>query len=169
MSLVQAETPEYAARARQRRQSGCRPLYDLLDVVRDPELPELSIWDLGVLQEVRQKGDVVQVFVTPTYSGCPALDLIRRDLIACLNAAGFADVQVAERLNPPWTTELLSRRARAQLRQGGVAPPDRAGVRCPLCGSAEVAQISAFGATACKALYRCNACREPFDHFKALK
>ena len=168
MTLVAAETPEYAARARRRQRSPCRALYDLLDAVRDPELPELSIWDLGILQEIRRQGATVQVFVTPTYSGCPALDVIRQDVRACLQGAGFANVRIAERLNPPWSTELLSRRARAQLKQGGVAPPAPAGVRCPLCNSAEVVRVSEFGATACKALYRCNACREPFDHFKPL-
>ena len=125
--LIPLETPEYAERAAHRRASPCPELYDLLDQVRDPELPELSIWDLGVLRDVRVQSDEVRVSITPTYSGCPALDVIREDIAACLAKAGHARRHISECVRPPWTTALLSRAAHEQLRAGGVAPPAAAG------------------------------------------
>ncbi len=167
-TAIALETPEYAARAQQRRASARPDLYQLLDAVRDPELPELSIWDLGVLRDVRERQGEVVVTITPTYSGCPALDVIREDIDACLRAAGFGEPRIIDQTNPPWTTALMSRAAKRQLSINGVAPPTSKGVSCPRCGSADTMLVSQFAATACKAHYRCNACLEPFDYFKTL-
>ncbi len=168
-AAIPLETPEYAARLAQRQASRHGVLYALLDAVRDPELPELSIWDLGVLREVREDGGELTVAITPTYSGCPALAVIREDIAACLNEAGCQGFEIVEETRPPWTTALMSRAACAQLQAGGIAPPVPGPVRCPVCGSAETALVSEFASTACKAHYRCRTCLEPFDHFKTLK
>ncbi len=168
-AAIPLETPEYAARWARRQASAQRELYALLDAVRDPELPELSIWDLGVLREVRKADGAITVAITPTYSGCPALAVIREDIAACLTEAGCQGFAIVEEARPPWTTALLSRAACARLRAGGIAPPVPGPVRCPVCGSAETALVSEFASTACKAHYRCRSCLEPFDRFKALK
>ena len=151
--------------------------------VLDPEVPVLTIDDLGVLRDVRVVGDRVTVVITPTYSGCPAMDTIRDDLILALTAAGFAEVEVALVLAPAWTTDWMSEEGRRKLVEYGIAPPSgsaavarrslgpvpvRLGVRCPRCGSLDTREVSRFGSTACKALFECRACLEPFDHFKVL-
>jgi ring-1,2-phenylacetyl-CoA epoxidase subunit PaaD len=146
--------------------------------VPDPELPVLSIADLGVLRGVEvTDGGTVQVTITPTYSGCPAMETIRQDVEAALTEAGFADVRVRTVLAPAWTTDWISDHGRAALQEYGIAPPGRRGsgpvpltlaVRCPRCGSPETREISRFGSTACKALWRCGSCMEPFDHMKTL-
>jgi ring-1,2-phenylacetyl-CoA epoxidase subunit PaaD len=146
--------------------------------VPDPELPVLSIADLGVLRGVEvTDGGAVQVTITPTYSGCPAMETIRQDVEAALTEAGFADVRVRTVLAPAWTTDWISDHGRAALREYGIAPPGRRGsgpvplmlaVRCPRCGSPETREISRFGSTACKALWQCRSCTEPFDHMKTL-
>jgi ring-1,2-phenylacetyl-CoA epoxidase subunit PaaD len=148
--------------------------------VLDPEVPVLTIADLGVLRDVEVDGDAVTVTVTPTYSGCPAMEVIERDVEAAVRDAGFEQVVVRRVLSPPWTTDWMSDEGRRKLEDYGVAPPStRAGsgsgpvpvalsVRCPQCGSPDTHELSRFGSTACKSLWRCNACREPFDHFKAL-
>ena len=118
-TAIRLETPEYAARLAQRQASPHGDLYALLDQVRDPELPELSIWDLGVLREVRQDGGGLTVAITPTYSGCPALAAIREDIATCLTNAGCQGFEIVEQTRPPWTTALMSRAACAQLRAGG--------------------------------------------------
>ena len=167
-AAIPLETPEYADRLARRQASRHGEVYALLDAVRDPELPELSIWDLGVLRDVREGGRGLTVAITPTYSGCPALAVIREDIAACLKDAGCKGFEIVEETRPPWTTALMSRAACAQLRAGGIAPPTPGAVRCPVCGSAETVLISEFASTACKAHYRCQTCLEPFDHFKAL-
>lgn len=154
--------------------------------VRDPELPLLTLADLGILREVEEHGDGrVSVTVTPTYSGCPAMAAIRADLAASLRAAGFADVEVRTRLSPPWTTDWITEEGRRKLAEAGIAPPGpaparaagpvpltlgpaRRRVRCPRCGSADTREQSRFGSTACKALWRCRACAEPFEHVKEI-
>ncbi len=146
--------------------------------VLDPELPVLTIGDLGVLRDVVIADDgAVEVTVTPTYSGCPAMDAIRTDVVAALRKAGHDDVRVRTVLAPAWTTDWISERGRAALAAFGVAPPGRRGsgpvavtlaVRCPRCGSPDTREISRFGSTACKALWQCRACAEPFDHVKTL-
>jgi len=140
-------------------------LWETLDQVLDPELPALSIWELGVLQDVHRVGERVVVTLTPTYAGCPAMATIRDDVIHTLQAVGIREVVVEMQLQPVWSTDWLDRSARDKLKQAGVAPPD-ADVGCPQCGSKQVSSISAFGSTACKALYRCVDCLEVFDRFK---
>lgn len=164
-----------------------RRVWDWLAGVPDPEVPVVSVVDLGIVREVEWNGDPAQecrVTVTPTYSGCPATEVIARDIVAALNAKGIAHVRVRTQLVPAWTTDWLTADAREKLRRYGIAPPvTRAGehivdlsrlrrreetipIACPHCGSTDTALVSAFGSTPCKALYRCHACREPFDYFK---
>ena len=135
--------------------------------VQDPEIPVLTIDDLGILRDIRLDGDVVEVTITPTYSGCPAMTVIAWEIEAALCRAGFSSVRVRSVLSPAWTTDWMSADGRRKLRDYGIAPPDpSAHPACPQCGSKNTEQISAFGSTASKALHRCLACREPFDAFK---
>ena len=144
--------------------------------VPDPEIPVVTIADLGILQrvDVRDDGGVV-VTITPTYSGCPAMDAIRSEIVARLEDAGVTDIDVRTVLSPPWTTDWISAEGRRKLREFGIAPPAAAAGKllqlsacCPRCRSFDVREVSRFGSTACKALYACNACQEPFDYFKPL-
>lgn len=144
--------------------------------VCDPEVPVLTIDDLGVLRGVRVHDDAIVVTITPTYSGCPALDAIRDDLVLALTDAGFSHVRVDVVLAPAWTTDWMTNAGKHKLVEYGIAPPaGRApagpirislGVKCPRCGSLQTHELSHFGSTSCKALYECRACLEPFDHFK---
>jgi len=143
--------------------------------VVDPEVPVLSIDDLGVLRQVTVSDDGVEVVITPTYSGCPAMDAIREDVVRALAAAGFGDVRVRLELSPAWTTDWISAAGRSALKEYGIAPPSAAGpvslrlsVKCPHCGSLDTREVAHFGSTSCKALFVCRGCGEPFDHFKAL-
>ena len=160
------EHADAVARRQRRASSSEQSLWFVLDQVLDPELPALSIWELGILQDVQRVGERVVVTLTPTYSGCPAMATIRGDVIDALLTAGFSDVRVETQLQPVWTTDWLDRTARDKLQHAGIAPPDN-DIQCPLCGSNRVSSISAFGSTACKALYRCVDCLEVFDRFKA--
>ena len=151
--------------------------------VVDPELPMLTLADLGVLRSVETTatGGVI-VTITPTYSGCPALDVMRVDLASALRRAGYDDVEIRTELRPAWTTDWISDEGKRKLAAAGIAPPGsapkgpvlvnigppRTTVACPQCGSTDTTEISRFGATACKALRRCEACREPFEQFKEL-
>jgi len=157
---------DYARRLAVRTQSRDSPLWALLDEVVDPEIPVLSLWDLGVLQDVRCDDGNVVVVITPTYSGCPALHAMVDAIRTRLAAAGYSRVGIETRLNPPWSTDWLSAAARQRLYEYGIAPPAANTIACPQCGSERTEQISEFGSTACKALYRCLQCREPFDLFK---
>ena len=145
--------------------------------VADPEIPVITIEDLGVLRDVTvDAGGVVHVSITPTYSGCPAMDAIREDIVTALRNAGFAKVVVTLVLSPAWSTSWMSEDGKNKLHDYGIAPPsagqDRGpiavslSVRCPQCGSPDTRELSRFGSTACKSLWQCNACAEPFDHFK---
>ncbi len=146
--------------------------------VHDPELPDLGIADLGILRGVSAAGEGVEVAITPTYSGCPAMVEITENIHATLAAAGIASVRVRRVLDPPWTTDWLSEEGRRKLAAAGIAPPSPGASpspgappsprapACPRCASPATELISPFGATACKALWRCTACREPFDAFK---
>lgn len=144
--------------------------------VVDPEVPVLTIEDLGVLRDVTVDAGRVTVTITPTYSGCPAVDTIRDDLLLALTDAGFDDVAVRLTLAPAWTTDWMSESGKEKLRAYGIAPPTgRAAVgpirvalavKCPRCGSLDTRELARFGSTSCKALYECRACLEPFDHFK---
>ncbi|RZU54546.1 ring-1,2-phenylacetyl-CoA epoxidase subunit PaaD [Krasilnikovia cinnamomea] len=153
--------------------------------VTDPELPQLTLADLGILRGVEEVGGQVLVTVTPTYSGCPAMEAIHADLRAALRDAGFADVEVRTVLTPAWTTDWITEAGRAKLAAAGIAPPGPAprrssgpvplvlgsrpgAVPCPRCGHTSTEQVSAFSATACRELRRCPACREPFEHVKEI-
>ena len=153
--------------------------------VTDPELPMLTLADLGVLRDVRDEAGTVVVEITPTYSGCPAMGVMRADLVHALHRAGFADVDVRTVLSPAWSTDWISEAGRRKLAAGGIAPPGRAPARtsgpvplslgatrrtatCPQCGSSDTEEVSEFSATACKAMRRCRACLEPFEHVKEI-
>jgi ring-1,2-phenylacetyl-CoA epoxidase subunit PaaD len=152
--------------------------------VRDPEMPMLTLADLGVLRAVDEQGDAVVVSITPTYTGCPAMATMRDDLVHRLNDAGFARVEVRVVLDPPWSSDWISERGRAALQEAGLSAPGpavrhagpvpltlgptRRAPRCPRCGSPDTRLTSEFGATACKALYRCTGCLEPFEHVKEI-
>lgn len=156
---------------------------ELAATVVDPELPMLTLADLGVLRQVEETDGRVVVTITPTYSGCPAMAAMRDDLVRTLTRAGYDDVSVAVSLDPPWSTDDLSERARDLLAQHGIAPPGprasydgpvpltltpvRRLVACPRCGSDHTQVTSEFGPTPCTALYRCLECEEPFEHLKA--
>jgi ring-1,2-phenylacetyl-CoA epoxidase subunit PaaD len=153
--------------------------WDVLSRVADPEIPVISVTELGVVRDVRAAGDAVEVVVTPTYSGCPATEVIERSIVDALREAGAGEVRVRTRLAPAWTTDWIAPEAQEKLRRYGIAPPGAAAgaaqplafvprINCPLCGSGNTERLSAFGATACKALYRCRACREPFEYFKPI-
>lgn len=147
---------------------------EALDGVQDPEIPVLSIVDLGILRDVSVEGGSVVVTITPTYSGCPAIDHIRSRIEETLRVTGFDPVEVRTVLSPAWTTDWMSDESKRILEEYGVAPPRSTTVsvmlpvRCPQCGSADTEMVSEFGSTACKALRRCRVCLEPFDHFKEL-
>ena len=152
--------------------------------VVDPELPELTLADLGVLRDVTLEGEEVVVAITPTYSGCPAMATMRDDLVRRLGEEGFDRVRVKVALDPAWSTDWITPAGRSALVAAGISPPGpaprregpvaldlaptRRDVRCPRCESADVTLTSEFGSTACKALYRCRACLEPFDHLKEI-
>ena len=137
----------------------------VLDSVPDPEIPAVSITDLGIVRGFAE--NPARVVVTPTYSGCPATVAIEQAIRDALDAAGFRHVSVERQLFPPWTTAWISERGRQRLQAYGIAPPDpSATAECPRCGSEDTVEVSRFGSTPCKAQWRCNACLEPFDRFK---
>ena len=153
----------------------------LLEQIPDPEIPVVSVCELGIVREVRIDADAVIVVITPTYSGCPATETIEASIRETLLDGGARNVHVERRLAPAWSTDWIAPTATAKLRDYGIAPPhateshEAQVVRftaptpaCPRCGSARTQRLSEFGSTACKALYRCNACSEPFDYFKPI-
>ncbi len=141
-----------------------------LDQVPDPEIPVISLVDLGVIRAVEWVNDTLQVTVTPTYSGCPATSVINADIEAVLRGQGIATVELKRQLSPAWTTDWLSEKGRAALEKYGIAPPQPKGqpARCPHCGGGNLERTSQFGSTPCKALWRCTDCLEPFDYFKCI-
>jgi ring-1,2-phenylacetyl-CoA epoxidase subunit PaaD len=157
-----------------------RRLWKLAATVVDPEIQVLTIEDLGILRDVSVTDDGVTVTITPTYSGCPAMDAIRDDLLAAFRREGIEDVDIRLVLSPAWTTDWMSDDGKRKLAEYGIAPPSghssvsrgpvrlTLATRCPRCGSADTVEISRFGSTSCKALYECRACLEPFDYFKVL-
>jgi ring-1,2-phenylacetyl-CoA epoxidase subunit PaaD len=135
----------------------------VLETVMDPEIPVVSVVDLGIVRDV---GDD-RVRITPTYSGCPATEVIERTIREALDAAGFKNVAIETELAPPWTTDWISDKGKAALKAYGIAPPELAkAATCPQCGSTDTEEVSRFGSTPCKAQWRCKACLEPFDRFK---
>ena len=166
-NVIPLVTPTQAERIARRRNSPDADLWDALDSVCDPEIPVLSLWDLGVLRDVRREAACVTVELTPTYSGCPAFEAMSNAVREALAVAGHHNVRVVTRLAPAWTTDWLEPTALERLRGHGIAPPE-ASVRCPNCGASDTVIVSEFAATACLALYRCNSCAEPFHHFKTI-
>ena len=145
-------------------------IWTWLDAVPDPGIPVISVVDLGIIRAVDWDGDVLDVTVTPTYSGCPATRIIAMDIETALRDRGIEDIRVVTRITPPWTTDWLSTKGRARLEDYGIAPPQSAGkpVQCPHCKSSAVERVSQFGSTPCKAQWRCMDCLEPFDYFKCI-
>ena len=156
----------------------------VLDTVPDPEVPAVSVRDLGIVRDVIAHDDVLEVVLTPTYSGCPATEVIAQDVLAAIHTAGLGPARVTLRRAPAWTTDWISAEGRRKMLAFGIVPPGPAWadgaqpirffgrgaprLACPRCGSANTEQLSAFGSTACKSTWRCLACKEPFEHFKAL-
>lgn len=134
--------------------------------IPDPEIPVITIEELGILRDVSLEDGRVVVTIIPTYSGCPAMELIREQVAERLAAAGVADPDVRLVHSPAWTTEWISPEARSKLERYGIAPPGQDPILCPRCRASEVRTVSRFGSTACKALMVCSSCGEPFDHFK---
>lgn len=179
-----------AAQSRTQATPRAQSAWQVLDGVLDPEVPALSLTDLGIVRDVQTdvSSGGLQVVLTPTYSGCPATEVITQSVVDALTGAGFGPVQVTLQRSPAWTTDWISEDGRRKLREYGIAPPGpvrpepdgRSGavpirivrrsapVPCPRCNSPQTERLSAFGATACKSLYRCTACAEPFEHFKPI-
>jgi len=145
-------------------------IHGWLDSVPDPEIPVISVVDLGIVREVTWQGETLEVAVTPTYSGCPATSVIAMDIETALRDRGLNDIRIVTRIAPAWTTDWLSDKGRARLEEYGIAPPQAAGgpEHCPRCRSSDVERISQFGSTPCKAQWRCRDCLEPFDYFKCI-
>ena len=168
MSAAGADRAQAAPAARVAR------AHEVLASVPDPEIPVLSVVDLGIVREVGVLADGdLRVGLSPTYSGCPATATIREDVAAALERAGLGPVRVVDVLSPAWSSDWISDEGRRKLREFGIAPPTRVDapllpVACPRCGSVDTERLSEFGSTPCKALYRCRACQEPFDRFKCL-
>ncbi len=155
-----------------------KQIWDWLADVPDPEIPIVSVVDLGMIRKVNVRNDAVEIEVSPTYSGCPATEVIESSILAKLNDEGLAAVSIRRVLSPPWTTDWISEAGREKLRQYGIAPPvgsaskrellGKGAVHCPRCGGGQTTVVSEFGSTACKASYKCDECLEPFEYFKCI-
>jgi ring-1,2-phenylacetyl-CoA epoxidase subunit PaaD len=158
-----------------------KQVWDWLDQIPDPEIPVISIVELGVARKVELNKNEVIVSITPTYTGCPAMNVFEQDIVSFLTEKGFKRVEIRTIWSPPWTTDWISDEALEKLKNYGIAPPVKGSadkgtlfsagpkeVQCPKCGSGETKVISQFGSTACKALYSCNSCKEPFEYFKCI-
>jgi len=152
-------------------------VYGWLSTVTDPEVPVLTILDLGIVRDVEISGDSVKILITPTYSGCPAMDVISIGIRMALMSRGIGKVDIELKLSPAWTTDWMTEEGKQKLKAYGIAPPNRKAfqplglfeedkVSCPRCGSEETEMVSQFGPTSCKALFKCLSCKEPFEHFK---
>jgi ring-1,2-phenylacetyl-CoA epoxidase subunit PaaD len=152
----------------------------LISEIPDPEIPVITIAELGVIRDVNIEGEKVEVKITPTYSGCPAMKQMEDDIRAVLKENGITDLKITTVYSPPWTTDWINAEAKEKLRVYGIAPPEHTTedkswltgkskiIKCPRCGSQDTRLVSQFGSTACKALYQCNNCLEPFDYFKCI-
>lgn len=151
-------------------QATVEEIWDWLHAVPDPEIPVISLTDLGIIRDVGWQGDTLVVTVTPTYSGCPATSIINMDIENALRAQGIEKLELKRQLSPAWTTDWMSEAGRAKLEAYGIAPPQPAGgpSRCPRCGSTNLERLSQFGSTPCKAQWRCRDCLEPFEYFKCI-
>lgn len=156
-----------------------KTLYAYLEEIKDPEVPVLSIIDLGIVREIKMDEGQLEVVITPTYTGCPAMDMIAATIKIQMATLGFKKIKVSQVLSPAWTTDWMSEEGKRKLKEYGIAPPNpkqqacnqelfaaAEAVQCPHCNSHHTHRISQFGSTACKALYQCDDCREPFDYFK---
>lgn len=154
-------------------------IYEKLGAIMDPEIPVLSILDMGILRKVEWENEQLVVTITPTYSGCPAMDVIATSIRIALAEMGFEKIKIENQLSPAWTTDWMSEPGKEKLREYGIAPPlskavtcqpdlfaAEEAIPCPRCGSFHTRRLSEFGSTACKALYQCESCQEPFDYFK---
>lgn len=155
-----------------------KEIWDLLEQISDPEIPVLTIIDLGVVRTIEFEAEKAIITITPTYSGCPAMQVIEDDIKALLKS--IIDVEIKYTLSPAWSTDWISEKGRVKLKEYGIAPPENeidksvlfaepTKVTCPRCESKNTRMVSQFGSTACKAQYQCNDCQEPFDYFKCLK
>ncbi len=156
-----------------------KSIWKILESIPDPEVPVLSIIDLGIVRDVKINNEEFEVIITPTYSGCPAMDMIKMNIRMVLLEHGFQNIKITSVLSPAWTTDWMSEAGKQKLKAFGIAPPtakqqvchtelfhDGEAIQCPRCNSYNTRLISQFGSTACKALYQCNDCKEPFDYFK---
>ena len=154
-------------------------IWNMLKDVPDPEVPVLTVQDLGIIRDIHLRDEVVEVVITPTYSGCPAMDMIAANIRLVLLENGFKNIQITTVLSPAWTTDWMSEEGKEKLKVYGIAPPNprqqvcnnelfapHEVVQCPRCNSYHTHRVSEFGSTACKALYQCDECSEPFDYFK---
>jgi ring-1,2-phenylacetyl-CoA epoxidase subunit PaaD len=153
---------------------------DILSTVKDPEVPALTILDLGIVRDVSMNENQLVVTITPTYTGCPAMDVIEKNILRALTNAGYTNSKVKSILSPPWTTDWISEEGKQKLMAMGISPPVLSlhskqellgyepGIACPHCKSTHTTLSSPFGSTACKALYKCDDCAQPFEHFKCL-
>ena len=153
-------------------------IWNILEEVKDPEVPVLSVIDLGIVRSVKTRNDQIDIIITPTYSGCPAMDVINMDIRLKLIEKGFRNITIQQQLSPAWTTDWLSEEGKKKLKPFGIAPPNakqqfctsemfiQEAVQCPRCNSWHTELISQFGSTACKSMYRCLDCKEAFDYFK---
>jgi ring-1,2-phenylacetyl-CoA epoxidase subunit PaaD len=156
-----------------------KKIWKILEQVHDPEVPVLSVIDLGIIRDIKLNNDETEVVITPTYSGCPAMDVISMSIKMTLLSHGYKNIKIKQVLSPAWTTDWMSEEGKRKLKEYGIAPPDRKqqvcddklfapdeAVQCPHCHSYHTHRISEFGSTACKSLYQCDDCKEPFDYFK---
>ena len=154
-------------------------IWNILKDVPDPEIPVLTVQDLGIIRDINLRDDEVEVIITPTYSGCPAMDMIATNIRLVLMENGFRNIKITTTLSPAWTTDWMSEEGKQKLKAYGIAPPNpkqqvcnnelfapHEAVQCPRCNSYHTHRVSEFGSTACKALYQCDECSEPFDYFK---
>jgi len=178
MDTIELSALEQTARPKP-TEAEARRVWELAATVPDPEVPVLTIEDLGVLRSADVIDGVAEVTITPTYSGCPAMDAIRDDVVSALGAAGYENARVQIVLSPAWTTDWMSEEGKRKLAEYGIAAPTGnathsgpirvpMSVKCPQCGSLKTKELSRFGSTACKALYVCQECQEPFDYFKVI-
>lgn len=149
----------------------------VLELVKDPEIPVLSVEDMGIIRDIRFKAEHLEIVITPTYSGCPAMDVIEQDISDMLKLHAITDFEIRTEISPAWTTDWISPEGREKLRKFGIAPPvgeskgallGHDAVACPQCNSTNTSMVSEFGSTACKAHYKCQDCLEPFDYFKCV-
>jgi len=153
-----------------------KKIWEILEQITDPEIPVLSILDLGIVRDIKDDESAIEIFITPTYSGCPAMDVISMNIRMALLQNGFKNIKITQQLSPAWTTDWMTQQGKEKLKAYGIAPPVSKAidekylqdlkVQCPQCHSTNTVLLSQFGSTACKALYQCQDCKEPFDYFK---